>query len=537
MATAADLAGASATDVADARQALTTFVQEQFPDTSVRAGEVADLVFGPAAVALAAVEHRATAAEASLNPEEALAAGNYDEEILATALAGRGVVRQAEATATGTVAVRFTTNATHVIPTGFQFSAVDGTLYQTTNLTTFLPTTSTVATTTDQVLVTDPATGYTGTVGVSAVEPGQVGNRPAGIALSVVTTTDATLTAAWTATDITGGLDAESDAHLLARLPAATAPRTAASAEGATGLLTAVVPAVSYTEAIGFGHAAQMRGRSVLSGQAPGRMDLRFRTADSPSRVRCAVTATLISDAPGTWRFTLDRDAAPGFFLVEKVLQTTAALTATGYVPTMVTRGFDTSDYDNPPDVRTAVDAAHSRFATAIVTFIDPDTATSGMTVDVTTRSYSAVVRTIDGIEDGQDAVDSDTAKAAGGDCLVRAAVPVLVGVAAEATTASGVTLTEDELAAAVTQAINQAGIDSQLSGAAVTARAVAILPVGTALTLSAWTGTAYPADGGSAVSLTGSTGLTVSTDRSRNLDPDTVAFYADVENVDATVT
>lgn len=535
MATAAELAGATSTDVAAARAVLATFIQERWPDLSISAGKLSDLVLGPGADALAASDVRATAVEASVDPETALATGGYDEDVLAAVLAGRGVTRRVATTATGTAALKFSTDTTRSIGVGVRLQAADGTYFKVAAAVRLRATTETVGPTGESALVADPAGGYVGTVSITAEAEGAAGNKTAGTGLTQVGTTLTGLTAAFAASDISGGADAETDAALLARLPAATAARTAGSALGATAILQDAVTAVSAAESIGFGAEGMMRGRSALTGQSPGRADLRFRTASAPARRRIRVTATLTGTGPGTWRFVLGRDAAPGLFRVEKVLQTANSVTAVGYTAT-TTFGFDVASYTSPPDIKTVADAAHSRFVTATVDFTDTDTSTSGMTVGVTTRAYDAVVRVVEGADDGQDAVDAEGARAFGGDCLVRAAVPVMTTVTAQATVLSGVTLPADEVAAAVASAINAQGISSTLSGAAVAAVAAASLPSGTALTLSSWSGTVYPADNASNPTVSGTSGLSVTTSRSRNLGPDTVAFYADDDGVSATV-
>lgn len=538
MPTAAALAGADASAVAAARTAFAAFLQERFPTLSLRAGPLADLVLGPAADALAAVDARAAAAVAALDPEAALAAGGYDAAVLDAALAGRGVTRLAAATAAGSAAFRFSAATTRTVPAGFVVRTVDGVEYAVSAATRFLAPGGTAVLDTDVVLTADPAGGYTAAAPVAAVEPGLTGNRPAGTGLVAVSAADG-LTAVWAATDLTGGADAETDAALLARLPAATAPRTAASAAGAEAVVRAVVPELSAAAAVGFGDAQMRRGRSVLSAQTPGRFDLWYRTAAAPGRERVRVTATYQGlDGPyGVWQFSLAAAAAPGRFRVEKVIPTEAAVTAAGYAPTQVTPGYDLSATAAPPDVRTAADAAQSAYATAVVRFTDPDTATAGLTAGVDTKEYDAVCRTVPGIAAAQTAVEAAGVRAAGGDCLVRAAVPVLVAVTAVATPAAAVTVTADEVAAAVAAAVNAAAVGNRLSSARVAARAVAALPAGVTLALSAWSGIVYPADDGTTIAAAATAdGLEAAADYDRNVGPSTVAFYCDVDAVTASV-
>ncbi len=535
MATQAELTGATDDEIAAARDALVTYVQALWPRLSVRAGELADLVLGPAADALAAVDHRAEAAAASLDPETALAAGGYDEDVLAAALAGRGVTRLAATVASGDAALTFSDDVERTVPVGYRLATADGVYYATSGSTRLLPTTGTAVLATDVVLVADGAGGYAAVVAVAAEEDGADANRPAGTVLTADTALS-NQTAAYAATDLAGGRDEETDAELLARLPAATAPRTTGSALGTQAVIQDAVPGLEVS-VVGFGHAAMRRGRSVLSSQAPGRADAWVRTADPLGRERVTVTAVLeVVGPPGQWRFTLGTDDAPGKVYCEKVLQEGGTLTAVGMAPDSTTWGYDLTDADPVPDVRAAADAMFSRYATATVRFTDSATSTSGMTANVTTRDYDAVVRYVPGVDTAQAAVDAADVRAAGGDCLVRAACPVRVAVIAAATGPSGVDLEAEEVEAAVAAAINAQGITSTIHASVVGAAAIALLPAGTTLQLSTWTGTVYATDG-TATAISGSQGLSVTTDYSRGLDPDTVAFYCDAESVTGSVT
>jgi len=537
--TAADLAGATDSQILAARNALIAYLQERWPNLAIRGGPLADLVLGPSGNALAAVDVIAAEAALSYNPEEALAQGGYNSTILDSVLAGRGVQRTQAAAASGSAGIRLTSSTTRSFPAGFKFQTADGVEFATSQSTRLLAPGSTAVLANDYVLVAD-AEGETflAVVAISCRTTGLSGNRAAGTTLEAVDTFDS-LDSAWIAVDTAGGLDEETDAELLARLPAASAPRTAASIAGAEGLIRDAIPAASTLSSIKFGDPEMVRGRSVLSTQTPGRFDVRFRTESSPSREGTTVEAELISIDPediGTWRFTLTRDISPGRFLVEKILRTDQGVTEAGINPT-VTPGFDLSDIDDPPDIRSVADAALTRYATALVTFADPSTSTTGLEVG-DMKDYQVVCRLIAGVEDGQAAVDVADAKAAGGDCLVRTAVPCLVSVTAAATPAAGVSVTVAEVRAAVAQAINSAAkIDSRLLASQVAAEAAVILPKGTALLLSNWSGTIYPNDGDDPVMATADQlGLTVADNLPRNISAATVAYYCDPESVTASV-
>lgn len=537
MTTAADLAGASATDVAAARTALVDYVQALFPDLAIRGGPLADLVLGPSADALAAVDHHAAEITLAYDPATALAEGGYDEATLEAVLAGRGVTREAAATATGRIGFVFSTDAVRTISSGFNLLTADGVAVRTTGPTRFLPTGSTASQVGDAVLVLTPNGNYVGTTPGSAVSAGASGNRPAGTALTPSTTVP-NLSTAFTATDFTGGADTETDAALLARLPSATAPRTAATAAGAEAVVHAAAPSISDAAAIGFGHPGMYRGRSVLSLQAPGRMDLRVRTASSPGRVTARVTATLVatSEGFGVWQCATSREDAPGWFAVEKAVQAGQTVGVAGYLPTLITPGFDLSGVTDPPDVRTAADAMFSSYSiAAVVKFVDTDTDISGLVVGVSTRDYDLVIRAFPEIGTAQPAVEVAGVRAAAGDCLVRAASPVLTEVTAAATIQAGVTLTAAQVSAAVARAVNAQPIDNRLSGAVVAATALQTMPAGTALQLSAWSGTVYTINGTTQL-VTGTNGLEVATDWANGLGPDAVAFYADATGVTASV-
>ncbi len=536
MATSAELAAATAAQVASARAALSAFLQAAYPTLSLTAGPLADLVLGPAADALAGTEAVAAKRVASLDPAAALAAGGYDPATLAVALAGRGVVRREAAAAAGTAVLVFSADETVTVPAAYRLTTADGTVYRPAAATTVRATTATQLLAGDSRLVVLPVGGFAATLPVVAVAVGAAANRPVGTSLTpaAVLTNQ---TAAYVGVALAGGADAESDAALLARLPAATAPRDATSVLGVTSLVTAASPTVAAVAVQGYGHPGLRRARSVVGLQSPGKADARVRSAAAPARTVVRVTATYqgLAGPYGSWRFDVGAADVPGWFAAEKVLQAGGAVTGAGYAPTAVVRGFDTSADASPPDVRTAADAAFSAYTTARVTFTDPDTSVSGLTINVSTRTYDAVFRTVTGMTAAQAAVNAAAVRAVGGDCLVRAATPVLAAVTAAAVRPSGVTLTAGTVAAAVARAINETGISPTLNGAAVAAAAAAYLPTGTGVVLSGWSGTAYPETGTAAV--VGDQGLAVATDWTVGVGLDAVAYYADPEAVTASVT
>lgn len=529
--TVAELAGATDEEISSVRSVLTSYLQSLYPNLSVRACQLADLLLGPASVALAAVEHRGTQIENSVNPETALASGDYDTTTLDSVLAGRGVARIAAATATGSIALVFNTNTQRQIPAGTQFETADGTIIKTSSASRILSSGST-ATSSNDVVLTDTGSGsYFCTIEAQASSSGADGNRVAGVTLTPVSTISG-LSAAYVAEDLTGGRDEETDAELLARLPSATAPRTADSAYGATGVIQDAYDYL-HVAAVGFGHPGMLRGRSVLTGQSPGRSDMRVKVGNSPSRLRLRVTATLdaINTGIGTWRATIERGDCPGWFLVEKAIKTTDVLTATGFTINTVTPGYDIIDIDSPPDIKSVLDAALSYYSTVTVKFEDNTTSTAGLVINTSTKDYDLVVRYIPGIQVSQEAVDADNVRPAGGDCLVRAVIPVMVSLDAAVTVKSGVTLTSDEAATAIARAINESDIGTSLSSARVAADALSYLPSGTTLQLSNWEGIIYPVNT-TLINITGTDGLVVSTDWSNGIGEDTVGFYADSSSI-----
>jgi hypothetical protein len=296
------LVGASANAIAAARALVVAYLADKFPLLAVRGGQLSDLIALPATDALAAVNVRADAVIASSDPETALASGGYDPAILNVVLAGRGVTRIPAAFASGAIAIHLSSYVAVNIPAGYRVTTSDGTVYATNNAVRVLAPEAIPLSTSEIAAVIVPEGGFAVVVSASAAVVGAHGNRAAGTALTAVNPL-AQQTAVYIALDMQGGADAETDAALLARLPTATAPRSVASNRGAAAVVTDAYPYSTVT-VLGFGHPGMRRGRSALTGQSPGRSDVRVRTSDAPSRVRVRVTATLISTAPfGLWRF------------------------------------------------------------------------------------------------------------------------------------------------------------------------------------------------------------------------------------------
>lgn len=532
MITVADLDPTDAS-VARYRALLTTFVRERYPGLAVAGGPLADLLLGPGGTVLAAVGAAADAAEATVDLEAALATGTADPAVLDALLAARGVTRRPGAKATGAAVLTVAALATVTVGPGSTFETADGLVFVPAQTYTLYPPGSDVFLAGD-VAGTEIADGnYEATVEVQAQADGAAGNKPGGTTLTADPAV-ANLLAGRVASGLTGGADEESDAELLARLDDAQAPAVAGSRAGVENLVAAEVGADAVTAVVGFGHPGLRRGASGVALQPAGRCDARVRTP-LLGRTYARVEAELQSvvGPVGTWRFALTKDDVPGWVIVPRVVQT-GATTDAGYAVTELTRGYDVAGVSNPPDVRSATDAAGSAYAIMSGEFADTDTDASGLTPG-DTREYDVEVRLVVGIGAAQASVMLPEHASPGADCLVRAATPVLVTLSLTVRVPAGATVDTGLVAATAATAVGTAsGLSGRLYASAVLAAVTPTLPAGGSVTAAAMSGAIYEPDG-SVGNVTG-TDLIPTTDYANGVGPDVTAFYADPEDVAVSV-
>ena len=284
--------------------------------------------------------------------------------------------------------------------------------------------------------------------------------------------------------DFTGGFDPETNAELLARLQDGAAAKTPAN-RMTTEALVRTTEAFQRTVAvseIGLGDAEQIRYHGLIpvaGGGGGGRVDVYARTGRLPAELTIPKTAICASVADGqaVYVLSLTRDDAPGFYEVRSVVPSGSA-TAVGYELVADDRGFDLSGDDWRPDVESAAEAAYSRWQTAVVRFADP--APADDVVAGSTLAVDVVVAAMPQVADLDAFLTDRGRRPPGADLLVRAAVPVFVGLAVRLRKTAGQDDPDlDTIRTRLAEAVNSTGFVGRLTAASLAAVVQGVLTSG----------------------------------------------------------
>lgn len=280
--------------------------------------------------------------------------------------------------------------------------------------------------------------------------------------------------------DFAGGVDAETNGDLVARLQQGLATPGLANQGNFAALLRAD-PAFARFVAqspVGYGDPAQLRDKhSIFPVALGGRVDWYVRTQAQFARLTLTKTAVLVSKAGnlGTWQISLLRDDAPGYYEVESVLLPGSGAAGTFALQSEL-RGTDFSSDSWHPDVVRPLESNFSRYQTAIVQFVDTVTDVSALPTG-SMMDYQVVVKAMPQIAAIQDSVATDAGRSRAADYLVKAPVPCFVVVQFTVVKQPG--QADPDLAAiadAVAAAVNAVGFTGYLSASVVTAAAAPLL-------------------------------------------------------------
>ena len=529
-----------------AYQLITSMVGERHPTYDLKRGPVHDLIVYLSAELAGVNTQNADRLRRSLTLQGAESDPTLvDSDTLGNLASNYGIVPLEAASSTGTAAVVVSVSAVLVIPRGFTFTDPAGRSYEAAATFTARTTSGDVISTTDRLLTLQGDGNYAFTITLNDSDTGTAGNIPRLTALTPSATL-ANFERSYASSSFTGGRDDETATALLLRARTSWTSRSASSRAGVEAVLRSVsgyetMPGVSV---VGFGDAEQKRNHAVFPVTMPGRCDAWVRTGGLWDTVSLTKTATLVGTvgSTGIWQFTILRDDAPGFYEIEKIaLPANIDLDTNGYTITLETRGYDVSAGSGDaltylPDITSATEAGYSRYSTATVRFNDTDTSLSGLTVGVSTKSYSVLVRTPAGIEELQDAISDSDARSFG-DVLVRGAVPCTVSVSITISTQAGATApTSAGAKAYVADTINGTGFFGSLTSATLLGGLTTLLPSGSYVSSLSMSGSLRRPDGTTVSLASTGTALTPTTDTANLISSKTVCFFCREDDVTVTL-
>lgn len=429
--TVTDLSTLSQESVDQFQATLDKQIQELQPLVDVTGGLFEDLLLHLKAVLDAATQENIDLVRQSnslqqVNANPALA----DPTILALLLSNYNLKPSTGSKASGPVTFVLSQLIGTVIPQG-QLFTIQGMSFQS-------PTTYGIRTSPAQVIApTDVLISQIGpgqfafTINLQAVNVGSAGNVTRGMAV-VPLQIPAAFVKAFVQNDFTGGTNPSTNQQLLTELAAGLAIGAWSNRVNIQSLITKqpafanIVP--NNISIIGFGDPEMLRDQhAIWPGATGGRSDLYLRSQPLYRNVAVTKTATLISKIGpvGTWQFGVERNDAPGFYQVVKVLFPNQDPTAVGFPPSSDVRGFDLTGVVGPPDIINALEATYSRYQTAVIQFVDTVTDASSLVVGVATKSYQVVLQAMPLIADVQDFLLQRSVRPPMCDVEVKAPIPV----------------------------------------------------------------------------------------------------------------
>lgn len=453
------------------------------------------------------------------------------------------VTRNTGAKASGSVHVLVTRLEPITIPAGSRWEA-DGRQFVTNLAFASKTSSASVVTSTDRVMTPVGDGTYRFTIDVVAVEVGESSAIKKDTAV-IPQEPPLSFQSAYAAADFIGGVDAETNAELIERLinGMATKGLSGSVHMGAALRAETAFENVLDDSVIGFGDGEMLRDQhSIFPGSRGGRVDWYIRTQRRPQVLGLTKTATLVEkteDGYGIWQFGIGRDEAPGFYRVLNLRIDGEATSVGSFEITANTRQTDLTEIDNDgflPDIADPIEAAYSRFQTAVVQFKDDRTATSGLTVGSSTQVYAMNVQAMPLIADIQDWAAGRGVRNRAGDILVKAPVPCFLRISFDVELKPGTATPDvDQIRADIAELVNTYGFTGRLPASAISDVVHDSLSGIQYLSAVDMLGDIYRPDG-TVRRIRSTETLVVPTEESRMVTSRTVAFIVDPADIAITV-
>lgn len=524
-------------DAVDAMQSeLEAAVTARFPKLDIRHGVLHDLVLHLHALLMSA--QRAEIEALRVSSSLGAVAANPDAASVETVdalLSNYRTVRRSSGNATGIAVITVDRTVPVVLAAGASFS--DGTTTYVTSRTYVARTVGSVASpgVGDRVLTPLGNGTYAFAIPVTATTPGPVGSIRRGTAL-IPSAPPPGFTSAYAESDFTGGIEAETNAALISRLQAGLAAQVWGGRINIDAMIRAQseFAGISSLSIVGYGDPEMLRDRDALFPvSVGGKCDIHARTASLPLEVSATLTATYlsVSSSGSIWQVSIPRDMAPGFYTVTQIRRPSSAADTAGYEVVEDVRSADTTG-TVPAVSLTAVDAAYSRFQSAVIRFLDTDTVVTGLTPGVSTAQYVVSAAGMPLLADLQTFLTARDRRPVGGDVLVRGPVPCFVRAEFEIRRRSDADAPNlPAVVAAIASAAAVVGFSGRLETAPLLDAAASVLPEGCTIGGAGLFGRLRQPDG-NWVYLRSSDALVIPNDPESGVSTRTVIFFLDSRSI-----
>lgn len=516
---------------AEAKQLM----QEKHPEQALQRGPFSDLVLYFRSVFAAGhqVNYDRLRQSMSLRRIE-LDPTLADTDVVDDVLSNHLVARQAASQASGQIAIVVSQDAPLVISAGLGFTA--GSLEFTVDTAIVVRnSTGTAVTDNERVLASRGDGTYEFSVPATAVAAGELSNIKRGTRMTPAARPE-NFVASRAAADFSGGLAAETNQEMTDRLQEGQAAKTNGGSINWIALFKSQAEFANtrHYSIRGFGDAEQIRDQhTIWPGSLGGRVDVFCRTQAQPKTVTLRLTASLVDIVAdgGIWQVTLTADAAPGFYEASRIVRTDASIDETGYEIVADIRGRDLTDTVFVPDIINDLEAAYTKYQTAVIRFRDTDTDTLTAVVG-DTAEYIVELSTMPLITELQDFCNSEDHRARACDTVVRAAVPCWVSISFEIRKQSGqATPDTTGMAEDIASLVNNLNFGSRLYASALADIAHNYLSDGQAVGKIDMFGRIRRPDG-EMLFVHDTTCLSIPTDPALMLSRDTAVFFLDPANV-----
>lgn len=537
----ADLSSLNTNAVAANLSFISTLVQNVDSTIEVRRGPFFDLVLYYSAVLATANQ---------VNMYNARQANSLQAVVANPALADPGVVdtilqnwritRIQGAEAAGSIVIVLNAPLVVSIPAGSIFTYGQLTYTADNTFTSALTQAQVVNPTTTKLLTQTTNGDWQFTITVTASAIGSIYNLSAGTLL-ISTLQPTGFIKSYAGSDISGGLDTETNTELIARFTDGGGAKAWSNRATAAALVSAQPGFTSTVMSIvGFGDPEMLRDEhSLWPGNYGGRVDVWSRTQQPLGTATMTYTATLVSKTGpvGTWQFSVAKDDLPGFYYLPQVVLTGNLFSAATFTITSDVRGYDLSGPGFIPDIITYTEAAYTRYQTATIKFVDTITDASSLIINTSTQLYDVQAFLMPNIAELNDFLIGRQIISPAGDLLVRAPVPCFMNTTIVVQRTTGDPAPDiSTVQQAVASAINAVQFGGQVTAALIAAGVTPYLMASNVVTTVTMSGTIRRVDG-TLISIGPDTNiLTFTSDPANLVTARTVGFYQDAAAVTVTL-
>ena len=530
----------SPTAIEQAESYLKQVLQEAYPSADLSEGRVIrEIVLNTMAILTAGTQEAIDVLRQSFSPVVIAQNPDLADDDMVDAVYGNYRIERYEGNkSTGTLSIIISENVTTAVPVETVFTS-NQLNYVLARAYVGVSSQDAVVSSGERLIQSRPDGSYYFTVPVTAENVGEQYRVKRGTRFTAVPTPAGTIDIVASA-DFEGGLAAETNAELTERVEEGVPPKAVSGRVQNAAWLADAIDNLMAISQVGLGDPEMLRDRhNIFEWSQGGKSDIYVRTVDSPEEIKVVKECTYLGS--NEWQVSILRDDAPGFYLVTAIVPEGLTNFTGGLEVTSETRGYDlTAETDWTHAIENDQEAAYTRYQTAIVRFIDPDTDAS--TVVGAKVDYDVYISRIPDIATlHAKTVDRDERPPAG-DYLIKAAVPAYTAVSLVVYQRAGSPAPDTAaIQQAVASQVNSLGFDTgRLNLSVILAAAHRELELGgtAILTPIGLSATLYPPDTvpDGTIFLSDANELTIPDLPDRGVTQRTTVFYLPIQSVAVSV-